>query len=315
MPNSIRVIVVSAVYHPEPVASAQMSRDLARCLSSREGVEVTVLCPFPTRPLGAVHDGLAPGRRRALARREEGFTVVRLPSYTHPESSLTGRIRESLSFGLQVRRYLERLDRKPDAVYANTWPIASQVPIASHCTKHDIPLVWHIQDLYPESLLARLPVTVRRAVARPLIAHDRRLVRQAAHSVVISDHMRRTYLDTRRLSSDKVTKISNWIDEAPFEDVTSRTLACRRYGVPREPFTFLYLGNVGPLAGVEHLIRASREPPAITFNWSSPAMGHAEAPAWSWRGHWATIGFYSSPIQMLLAFPCCKPSDMCASYL
>jgi len=74
-------------------------------------------------------------------------------------------MRESLSFGWHACRYLERHLPDVDAVYANTWPLASQVLIARYCTRRRIPLVFHIQDVYPESLLGKLPACLRGAAA------------------------------------------------------------------------------------------------------------------------------------------------------
>ena len=51
-----KVAIINCVYPPEPVVSAQMGRDLAEHLA-QNGARVTVLCPFPTRPFGAVYQG------------------------------------------------------------------------------------------------------------------------------------------------------------------------------------------------------------------------------------------------------------------
>lgn len=50
MCNTKRILIVTAVFPPEPVVSAQISYDLATELSKK--YNVTVLCPPPTRPNG-----------------------------------------------------------------------------------------------------------------------------------------------------------------------------------------------------------------------------------------------------------------------
>ena len=45
-----KILIISAVFPPEPVVSAQISYDLAENLCKQN--EVTVLCPKPTRPFG-----------------------------------------------------------------------------------------------------------------------------------------------------------------------------------------------------------------------------------------------------------------------
>jgi len=250
----ISVAIVNAVYPPEPVVSAQMGRDLALELKNR-GAEVTVLCPHPTRPMGAQYSRYK-ANGRAMIEREEGVEVVRLPSFTAPESRLVSRMWESFSFGRQVCRYLKQHLKNVDVVYANTWPVLSQALIARHCAWRGIPLVLHPKDVYPESLLGKLPTWFRGLAGVALTALDRWVARRAACVVVISENMRRTYIKNRGLASEKVVTILDWVDEQRFERLPERSKACARYGVPEERFTFLYLGNIGPVAGVEDLIEA-----------------------------------------------------------
>lgn len=249
-----RVAIVNAVYPPEPVVSAQIGADLADHLT-QHGASVTVLCPFPTRPHGAAYAGFEPRSEPALSR-EHGVNVVRLPSFTAPQSRLLPRLWESYSFGRHVCGYLDRHAALFDVVYANAWPLASQAMIAGWCVRHRIPLVLHIQDVYPESLLTRLPGYVRGVVGAPLVAMDRRTAHRAARVVVISSNMRKVYVEDREVPAEKVVTIFDWQDESLFADLPSRQEVCARAGVPADRFTFMYLGNIGPVAGVEFLITA-----------------------------------------------------------
>ncbi|OGV68946.1 MAG: hypothetical protein A2283_16885 [Lentisphaerae bacterium RIFOXYA12_FULL_48_11] len=309
-----KVAIINCVYPPEPVVSAQMGRDLAEHLA-QNGARVTVLCPFPTRPFGAVYQGTGereqeseirgqgsadskqgsedgrlryevettpsqggqPASLRSLnyaePRRSAGFVtksklrrakdvgypnlqVVHLPSFTAPESRLLPRMWESFSFGWHVCRYLKQHLTDIDVVYANTWPLFSQAMIARYCNRRGIPLILHIQDIYPESLMGKLPSFLRSMTASLLITLDRWTVRQVMQIVVISENMRKIYLTGRGLAPEKVVVIPNWTDENRFACLPERKDACVQYGIPEENFTFLYLGNIGPVAGVEELIKA-----------------------------------------------------------
>jgi glycosyltransferase involved in cell wall biosynthesis len=249
-----KIAIINCVYPPEPVVSAQLGRDFAVHLA-QNGAEVTVLCPFPTRPMGVNHYRETDTKRIGVGK-EAKPAVVRLLSFTAPQSGLIGRMRESFSFGRHVCHYLDQHLADVDVVYANAWPLFSQALIARHCTRRGIPLVLHIQDIYPESLLGKLPGPLRSAISMPLMALDRWTVRQAARVVVISENMRQTYVQGRGLAAEKVITIQNWVDERRFACLPARKMACKKYGVPEHLFTFLYLGNIGPVAGVEGLIEA-----------------------------------------------------------
>jgi len=231
-----------------------MGRDLAGYLADF-GAHVTVLCPYPSRPLGVEYPDFRPSSARRVDA-EGGVKVVRLPSFTAPQSRLVARMRESWSFGGHACSYLDKQARDVDVVYANTWPLFSQALIARHCARRGIPLVIHVKDIYPESLLGKVPSWSRRSLTVALTALDRWIVRRADRVVVISENMRRTYVEDRGLVAEKVVTIMDWVDERRFATLPSRAQACVRYGVPEDRFTFLYLGNIGPVAGVESLIEA-----------------------------------------------------------
>jgi glycosyltransferase involved in cell wall biosynthesis len=249
-----KVVIINAVYPPEPVVSAYIGADLAHHLADR-GSRVTVLCPYPTRPLGARYPGFERARAPSVVR-EGPVEVVRLPSFTAPRSRLGPRIWESFSFGRHAATFLEQHLSEADVVYANSWPLLSQAAVVRWCAKHSIPLVLHIQDVYPESLLTRVPVPVAAFAGAPLTALDRWNTSRATRLVVIGDTMCRTYVEGRGVSPDKVVTIFNWQDEARFVDLPSREYVCARHHIPADPFTFMYLGNIGPVAGIELLIQA-----------------------------------------------------------
>ena len=73
----MNVVIVSAVFPPEPVVTAQTSFQIADALF-HFGHQVTVLAPFPNRPDGRLFKGY----RRSLYRRESmGFSVIRCFSF------------------------------------------------------------------------------------------------------------------------------------------------------------------------------------------------------------------------------------------
>ena len=251
----MHIVIVNAVFPPEPVVSAKIGLDLAKYFRSC-GHKVTVLCPYPTRPISATYYGWS--ERHGIDTRHEdyGATVVRLPSFTSPKSSLIGRIYESWSFGRHASLFLKNNLGEFDIVYANTWPFFSQIWIGSSCKKLKKPLVFHVQDLYPESFLARIPKQAAALLSPLLFAFERYVSRMAFGAIVISRGFRDAYLRRRNVQGKAVKIITNWIDEQPFEQAYDRKAACLEYDVPLGMFTFLYFGNVGPVAGVELLISA-----------------------------------------------------------
>ena len=80
------ILIISAVFHPEPLTSAMMNYDLAVELAKNN--KVTVLRPKPSRPVGIEYhfdDTIYP------------FECVTLDSYIHPQSELIGRLSKGYS--------------------------------------------------------------------------------------------------------------------------------------------------------------------------------------------------------------------------
>ncbi len=255
--SSINIVIICAVYPPEPLISASMARDLAIHLV-HHFFDVTVICPQPSRPESADYRRYSDSDS-AVVIYEDGIKIVRLPSFAAPESRLLPRLYESWSFGRHVCRYLAKNLKKPDVMYVNAWPLFGQALIMRYAKLNMIHVILQIMDIYPDSLNGKLPTILHSIVSKPLTRLDTWIAQQSRFLIVISDNMRRTYIENRRVSPDRITTIPTWQDESLYENAPDRIDACHRYCVPNNLFTFLYLGNIGPVAGVDFLIRAFHE--------------------------------------------------------
>jgi glycosyltransferase involved in cell wall biosynthesis len=252
MNHSLNIVLLSAVYPPEPQVSARISFDLANYLASKNH-NVTVVCPRPSRPLLADYSSYK-NLSAPIIKIEGNIKVVRLNSFVYPKSGIGGRLRESLSFGRLSIDYLSKEIDQPDVIYVNTWPLIAQAIIAKYARQKSIPMVLQIMDIYPEAFTNRLPIFLRYIVNFFAKRLDARTARTANKVVVISENMRLTYLKNRKIHDKFIIKVYTWQDENLFKDVKIRTVCCQKYGIPIQPFTFLFLGNIGRVAGVEFLI-------------------------------------------------------------
>jgi len=235
------MLIISAVFPPEPVVSATLSHDLAMAL--KENYEVTVLSPAPSRPYGFNH--------RQNARIPLAFNHIILPSYVCPQSSVIGRFRESYSFGKATERYIHEHHQKIDRIYANTWPLFAQYFAIKAAKRYHLPIVLHVQDIYPESLANKLPLigTLVNYLLRPM---DAWILRNTTKVIAISEKMKDYLVNTRNLNPSHVEVVTNWQDEQPFLNLQQNNLSAGK----DDSFTFMYLGNIGPVAGCDLLIDA-----------------------------------------------------------
>lgn len=231
------ILVLSGVFPPEPVVSASLSIAIARALS-RE-YDVTVLSPMPTRPNGSIYS--RPDFR------DEHFTHIVTDSYVCPASKFIGRMRESLSFGRCIASYIREHHENISAIYANVWPIFSQYLAVKEAKRWGIPIVLHIQDIYPESMLGRLGI-IGCMIKWPLLELDRFILRNASTVLAISENMKSYLCDTRHIEDSKVLVVRNWQDDSLFPEHLEQTV--------RGKFTFMFVGSISPAAGVMLLLKA-----------------------------------------------------------
>lgn len=234
------ILIVSAVYPPEPVVSATLSSDLNHALRDK-GYAVKVLHPKPTRPKGFKFDNLHLSDEKEMV----------VDSYTCPQSSLLGRFKESNSFGWACSKYIKEHFNEISVIYANAWPMSSQYMIVKAARWCGIPVIMHVQDVYPESLSNKLPSWMGYLMRNLLLPYDRKTLTGSSRVVAISEKMKTHLVETRGIDSEKISVVINWQDDSEFLDY--QKLSAHRI---HDRFTFMYMGNIGPVAGVDLLIDA-----------------------------------------------------------
>ena len=241
------VIMIASVFPPEPVVSAIIAGDVANELSKR--YNVTVLCPKSSRPLGFKFD------KDMETEAEKPYKRITLDSYVFPESKLIGRFIEILSMGKHAVKYLKEHHKEVDLIYNAPWPLFGRYMVALTARKYNIPYITPVQDLYPEALLAKIPKWkwFQWLVLKLLSPFDRVTLRNAAKVYTISDKMKTYLMKTRGMDEDRFVVVRHWQNEEMFIKYhEEHYVTARNAG----SFTFMYCGNIGPLARIELVIDA-----------------------------------------------------------
>lgn len=235
-----RILIISAVFPPEQVTSAFLNYDLAHELAKE--YDVTVLRPYPTRPIGATFD--------SSEVEDKSFRTILIDSYTHPQSQLIGRFKESIDFGRKCAAYIKKHYGKIAFIYNSAWQLFGVNIIARTANKYHIPYMIPIQDIYPECLFTNkhYPTIVKGVAMSLLKPIDKYYQKHAARIRTISDEMADYLSSTRGLARDKYLVVNNWQNDEDFEGlITSKE---------SEKLRFVYTGSINLHANVDLIIKA-----------------------------------------------------------
>ncbi len=251
----MRVAIVSAVFPPEPVMSAQTSADIAAELA-RRGHQVVVFTSFPNRPAGL----LMPGFKRKWRQIElrDGYQVVHCWHTLSRDSVLSSRFFENLSFGLTSAYHLF-LARRFDVVYADTWPILAQLLAVFSAHIKNIPVIVTVHDIYPETLTNKGFFSDQSKIAHLVAKADTWILSQCAGILTLTEEMRDFLIRERRLSSSQVFVIPNWVDDSLFPSNLPKDGSFRKaIGISPDTFVAIFAGSLTMSAGVRLYVKVAK---------------------------------------------------------
>lgn len=235
----MNILIITSVFKPEPVVSSSLSEDIAISLS--EGNKVMVICPSPTRPYKFDFSNVDIDFSRKPYKR------IQLDSYTHAKSNFIGRFVESYSFGVKAYKYIKKHHKEIDVIYAWAWPLFGQKFVVKAAKKYNIKVVIHVQDVYPEPFLRKMPLC-KKLSYNILLPIDKYVLRNATKVISIAPKIGDYLIRTRNLPKEKVSIVYNWQDDARFFETVN---------VEKDKlFTFMFLGTLSGAANLEFVLNS-----------------------------------------------------------
>ncbi len=248
----MRVGILSQWYDPEP-GPAALPGVLARELVAR-GHEVQVLTGFPNYPTGRIADGYRLERR--LDEQADGVHVRRVALYPSHSASPVARALNYASFGASaVASGVAAFDGL-DAIWVNYSPITVAWPMWVARLRYRVPVVLHVLDLWPDTLLATgfdRGTPAAGAVRTGLDAWCRRMYRTADAVAYISPGVG-AVLQERGVPRTKLHYAPMWADEEVFHPSTDDMRS--ELGLAEQDIVLLYAGTLGEAQGLSTLLEA-----------------------------------------------------------
>lgn len=240
----MRILLISQWFDPEPTFKGlAFAKELVR-----RGHHVEVLTGFPNYPGGKIY----PGYRLSFWQREsmDGISVLRVPLFPSHNRSVAGRIFNYCSFAVSASIGCLFL-RRPDVIYAYHPPATIGVPALMASWLHRAPLVYDIQDLWPDTVAAT--GMVRNRLALRLLSKWCGLVYSRADRLVVLSPGFKLALTHRGVPNEKIEVIYNWCDEKAIG--TGHNIHAAG---DETTFNVLFAGTMGMAQALDSVLEAAR---------------------------------------------------------
>ncbi len=241
-----RVLLLTQWFEPEPTLKGMvLARELVR-----QGFDVEVLTGFPNYPGGKVY----PGYHIKWLQREviDGVHITRVPLYPNHDQSAIKRVLNYASFAAAATIYGVFMAKRANVMYAYHPPLTVGMAAALIKLFRRVPVVYDIQDMWPDTLRATGMLNNTKALA-VVGAVCRWVYRRMDHIVVLSPGFKRLLLQ-RGVPEAKLTVVYNWADEAALAAPVGQVPAAFP---PADKFRILFAGNMGKAQALDTVLDAA----------------------------------------------------------
>lgn len=265
----MKILYISQYFPPEMGAPSARASELARHWAAA-GDDVSVLTGFPNHPTGVVPPEWR-SRLRRLAYHEKlaGVDVYRTWLWPLPNGKSHERMRNYASFCISAALRGMTLPR-PDVIIASSPQLLVGLSGWWLAFSRQIPFVFEVRDLWPESLAAVGLGGENSLLHHTLSAVAKFLYQRADRIVVVTPAFKDHLIARWRLPADKIDVVENGVETDLFTPAAGSSMSelKKKLGADSR-FLVCYIGTMGMAHGLETLLdaaaRLQSESPNVLF--------------------------------------------------
>tara|TARA_B100000886_G_scaffold159451_1_gene108695 strand:- start:123 stop:1367 length:1245 start_codon:yes stop_codon:yes gene_type:complete len=244
-----RILLLNQWFEPEPSFKGLL---FAKSLISK-GYDVEVLTGFPNYPTGNIY----PGYKLKLLKKEviQGVKVTRVFLYPSHDNSSFRRSLNYLSFFLSSLIYGLFLLKRVDIIYAYHPPLTTGLSASLLSIFKRIPLVYDIQDLWPESLKSTGMINSK--ILLSTIGILCKFVYHVSNQIVVLSPGLKKSLIAKKVNPKKLNVVYNWADEKKLLNI-KYPLPNLLYKNKSKSFSILFAGNIGKAQNLSIILAAAK---------------------------------------------------------
>lgn len=241
----MKILLISQWFDPEPTFKGLAFANQLM----KQGHQVTVITGFPNYPGGQLYKGyrLKPVQVEDI----NGVKVYRVALYPSHDKSVIGRVLNYLSFAFSALIMALIKVWKHDVVYAYHPPLTVGLAAGIAARISGTPLVYDIQDLWPDTLAATGMINNQRALR--IVSWFCQLTYKMASSLVVLSPGFKRLLVARGVSEQKISVIPNWCDEPSLARFKQTQIF-----LPMDAFHVVFAGNMGAAQALDVVLEAAQ---------------------------------------------------------
>ena len=249
----MRVLLWMQWFDPEPqIKGLAFAKNLQNL-----GNEVEVLTGFPNYPGGKIY----PGYSIKFFQEEyvDNIRIIRVPLYPSHSSSVFGRILNYSSFGFASFLAGIFIGNNKDVIYACGPPVTVGIGAVLVSYFRKIPLVYDIQDLWPDSLAATQ--MFKNPFGLNIISKLTALVYKRAKHLIVQSPGIKAILISRGVNPKKISVIYNWCDESNLKStlhLNTKNINARLIDTNTTSFNVIFAGNMGSAQGLNTILEVAQ---------------------------------------------------------
>ena len=255
----MRILYVSQYFPPEMGAPAARAAELAHHWS-QAGHDVSILTGFPNHPTGVVPPAWRSRLRRLIDHETaDGVDVFRTWLWPVPNRKAHERIRNYVSFFLSAAIRGLFLPR-PDMIIATSPQLLVALAGWWLAFARQLPFVFEVRDLWPESLTAVGAGNEDSLLHRVLGAIAKFLYERSDRIVVVTPAFKQSLIEDWHVPEAKIDIVENGVETEIFAPASPTGDESLRHQLGTErKFLVSYIGTMGMAHGLETLLDAAAQ--------------------------------------------------------
>jgi len=244
--DKLRVLVFNRSYYPDVEATGQLLTELCADLAANRCVHVISGQP-----------NFVPVKRSGFLQEDshQGVAITRVRNLRFSKKSLFGRAAGLFTY-LILAFWAGLRARRPHVIMVETDPPLLGLLGVVLSRWHRCPLIFYLQDLYPEVGLAL--GRLRPGIMTKFLHWATQIGLRGADRIIVLGEDMRAKVMNRGIPSQKITLVPNWADTELIYP-RSRTNPWQELGTPSESMVVMYSGNLGLSQNLEQMLEAARE--------------------------------------------------------